>query len=84
MAALAGSAAKTVATIFGAAASAKGAHDSAKSARVQAKAALATKPIMPDIEEIKQSRRKSEASRVGSGRASTIFSQPNSGSLGPT
>lgn len=39
---------------------------------------------MPDVEEIRRLRRKTEASRVGSGRASTVLSQgTNYGTLGP-
>jgi len=68
----------------------KAAHDVAKTTRAAKRAAdvqAATgqdAPLMqPDIESIRLARRRSEAARVGSGRASTILTGGGGGTLGP-
>jgi hypothetical protein len=71
---------KAVSTVF----AAKAVDSVRKKSSSPSAAPPKAEPVMPDIEGVKRARRKSEASRVGTGRASTIFTQPaTSGSLGP-
>ena len=49
----------------------------------EAAAAAPTEPVMPDEELLKRQRQRSIASRLQTGRASTILSQPSGDRLGP-